>query len=236
MIAFFAFLAALAFALVHLFAGEMRFLGSILRSRWLSGAGGVSVAYVFLHLLPELSAGQAALEPHLGFIEERAYLVALLGLSVFYGLERAAILSRRGDEHSETNAGVFWLHIASFGVYNLIIGYLLLHREQPGLLSLVFYTVALGLHFVVNDFALRKHHKRRYRRIGRWLLAGAVLAGWGLGLLVSLDEALITGLLAFLAGGVISNVFKEELPRERESSFWAFALGLAGYAALLIAL
>ena len=43
-------------------------------------------------------------------------------------------------------------------------------------------------------------------------------------------------LFALLAGGVIMNVLKEELPEERESCFWALALGAAVYAALLLAL
>lgn len=41
-------------------------------------------------------------------------------------------------------------------------------------------------------------------------------------------------LIAFLAGGVVLNVLKEELPEERESRFWAFAIGTALYAALLL--
>jgi hypothetical protein len=43
-------------------------------------------------------------------------------------------------------------------------------------------------------------------------------------------------LFAFLAGGVVLNVLKEELPEERESRFWAFALGAASYTALLLVL
>jgi hypothetical protein len=35
---------------------------------------------------------------------------------------------------------------------------------------------------------------------------------------------------------VILNVLKEEVPSERQSRFWAFALGMAGYAALLLTL
>ena len=42
-------------AVVHLFAAHLRFLRGVPRSRWLSIAGGVSVAYVFVHLLPELA-------------------------------------------------------------------------------------------------------------------------------------------------------------------------------------
>jgi len=37
-------------------------------------------------------------------------------------------------------------------------------------------------------------------------------------------------LLAFLAGGVILNVLKEELPEERDRRFWAFLVGAAAYA------
>ncbi len=43
-------------------------------------------------------------------------------------------------------------------------------------------------------------------------------------------------LLALLGGGIILNVLKEELPEQRESRFWAFALGGLGYAALLLTL
>jgi hypothetical protein len=37
-----------------------------------------------------------------------------------------------------------------------------------------------------------------------------------------------------LAGGVIMNVLKEELPEEHESRFWAFALGAALYSVILL--
>jgi hypothetical protein len=238
----FTLLAALGLALVHVFAGKMRFLAGIPRSRWLSAAGGVSVAYVFLHLLPELAEAQeefrGASGPVLGFVERHVYLVALIGLALFYGLDHLAQESRRRQQmkkgEDETAPGVFWLHIVSFGLYNLLIGYLLLHREEHSLGSLGIYFVAMALHFVVNDFALWEHHKEKYSRAGRWIIAAAVLLGWGVGALTEVDRMLIAVLLAFLAGGIVLNVLKEEVPGERQSRFWAFALGMGGYAALLL--
>ena len=230
---------ALALAAVHASAGKLRFR-SIPRSYWLSGAGGVSVAYVFVHVLPELDAGQAAIERSvLGFLEHHVYLLALSGFALFYGVERLAQRStddREGDERAdlENSDGVFWVHVGSFAAYNLIIGYLLVHRERPGLDSLLFYAFAVGLHFVVNDHGLRDHHHDAYDRVGRWVLAAAVLAGVGVGLLTSVEEPLVMSLFAFLAGGIILNVIKEELPKERRSNFWAFGVGTAGYAALLL--
>ncbi len=41
-------------------------------------------------------------------------------------------------------------------------------------------------------------------------------------------------MFAFLAGGVVLNVLKEELPEDRKSRFSAFAVGSAAYAALLL--
>lgn len=228
---------ALGLATIHLFAGRLRFLAVIPRSAWLSAASGASVAYVFLHLLPELAGGQEALADAapLAFVETHVWIVALVGLAVFYGLERAALSSREKEADDTTEPGVFWLHTASFGLYNVLIGYLLLHREVMTTAALLLFATAMGLHFFVNDYGLRQHHKDRYHRSGRWVLAAAVLGGWGLGAAVEVREAFLVVLIAFLGGGVILNVLKEELPEERASRFWPFALGAAAYAALLLA-
>ncbi|AEG94899.1 hypothetical protein [Ramlibacter tataouinensis] len=207
-------------ALAHLLGRRLTFLAVTPRSTWLSVAGGVSVAYVFMHLLPELAEGQALLERSvegvLPSLEHHVWMLALLGLAVFYGLERLALRSRhqrrRAVQADATGGGVFTLHIASFAAYNFLIGYLLTEREGAGLRPLLTYGLAMGLHFLVNDHGLREHHKARYDRVGRWLLAASLLAG-----------------------GVVLNVMKEELPEQRESRFSAFALGAAAYAALLLA-
>ena len=238
-------LAVVVLAIVHLLAGKMRFLNVTPRSVWLSIAGGISVSYVFVHLLPDLAADQRTIREAAGerftFLEYHVYLVALIGLAAFYGLERAAKTSRQRNQSAgqddSTEAGVFWLHVASFTVYNALIGYLLLHREQQGLRSLILFAFAMGVHFVVNDYGLREDHKGTYDRIGRWVLVAGIFAGWVVGLIFEVSEAAALGVLfAFLAGGVIMNVLKEELPEERKSRFWAFALGAALYAAILLTL
>ncbi len=233
------FIAAVAFAVVHIFAGRLRTLGRLPRSGWLSMAGGVSVAYVFVHLLPELARGQEVMNGSdiwlLSYLEHHVYLLALLGLAVFYGLERVIKKHRRAmPEHQESHAGVFWLHIVAFAIYNGLIGYLLLHGENSSLSTQVLYCIAMSLHFLVNDFALQSDHKDLFKRRGRWLLALTPLAGWGVGLAVEVSELAISALTAFLGGAIILNVLKEELPEERDSRFSAFLLGAVGYSLLLL--
>ncbi|HEX6615117.1 MAG TPA: hypothetical protein VF046_02345, partial [Gemmatimonadales bacterium] len=53
--------AVLVLAAVHIITPSLRFIRGIPRSIWLSIFGGVSVAYVFVHLLPELAEGQERL-------------------------------------------------------------------------------------------------------------------------------------------------------------------------------
>ncbi|WP_254766745.1 hypothetical protein [Salinilacihabitans rarus] len=230
---------AVGLAVVHLFGARLLSLDVIPRSPWLSLAGGVSVAYVFVHVLPELAAAAETIERSesaLAAIEYHVYLVVLTGFVAFFGLERyVREASGEGDGEREPD-GVFWLHTASFGAYNALVGYLLVHRDERGVTALALFFVAMALHFVVNDYGLRSHHGRTYHRYGRWVLAGAVLVGFAVGYTGPVSEVLVAVLFAFLAGGVILNVMKEELPSERRSRFWAFAGGVAGYALVLLAI
>jgi hypothetical protein len=236
---------AIVLALVHIFAGKLRFLSVTPRSIWLSAGSGVSVAYVFVHILPELGEAQEIVRGVVGgwlaVWEHHVYLVALLGLAVFYGLERLAIASRQQNRQEGkgdvTTTGVFWLQIVFYGVYNLLIGYLLLNRDEADAIGMLEFAVAMALHFAVNDYGLREHHKYIYNGIGRWVLATAVIVGWALGSGgIGVNRAAIAVMFAFLSGGIILNVLKEELPAERESRFWAFALGAGVYTILLLAL
>ena len=236
-------LASLLLSGVHIIACKLKFLDTQPRSRWLSIGSGVSVAYIFVHVLPDLSGAQSAIADQfavLSSIEHHVYVVALVGMLAFYGLERSAKVSRQENraagEGDVTQPGIFWLHMASFGLYNALIGYLLTHREEPGLYSLLVYVFAMALHFIVNDFSLSEDHKRAYRRKGRWILSAAIILGWAIGSQTEISEALTAVLFAFLAGGIILNVLKEELPQAKESRFWTFAAGALGYSGILLLL
>lgn len=234
-------------ALAHLVPPKLSFIELRPRSWVLSAAGGVSLAYVFVHLLPEVAEAQATVEARasglVGGFERHAYVIALLGLTVFYGLERAAITSKRStwpkdavNQDESTSPAAFWLSMGSFALYNAIIGYLVVRRaEEEALPTLLLFALAIALHFLINDLGLRDHHERRYDRLGRPLLVGAILLGWLVGVTSELAEAAVGLAVAFLAGGIVLNVMKEEVPQERQARFLPLAFGALGYAALLLA-
>lgn len=240
-----ALLVALSFSAVHFLGAKLKFLRVTPRSIWLSIAGGVSVAYVFVHLLPDISEYQERFAQRLegetgliGAIETHVYVLALAGLLTFYGLDRLACSSASGRRQegaeSRPSDGVFWVHLGSFAIYNFLISYMLLHREEREVEGLLIYAFAMLLHFVVNDHSLREHHGKLYDHRGRWILAAMPITGWALGASTEISSMLVFAILSFLGGGIVLNVLKEEIPHERESRFWAFGLGTAAYAALLL--
>ena len=235
---------AIAFALIHLYGCYLKFLDVTPRSNWLSISSGISVAYVFVHVLPDLSEAQQDLHPHtttvFSFLEHHVYVAALIGMVTFYGLERLAKESREKNiaegDGDVTELSVFSVHMLMFTIYNLLIGYLLLHQEDSGIGGLILYAIAIGTHLLVNDYGLRNNHKVAYQKVGRWILAAAIVTGWIIGTQQSVSEAALAVIFALLAGSLILNVLKEELPEERQSRFWVFALGTGSYAAILLTL
>lgn len=227
-------------AVIHLFAGKLQRLNALPRSAWLSFAGGVSVGYVFIHLFPALSDAHQTIEEHgqVVFLEHNAYIAALFGLGVFYGLEQVAKQHTRRDRQqklatSQQLKSVFWVHIGSFSLYNALIGYLLVYRDNQ-LPEVAFFFLAMGFHFLVNDHGLVQHHRNSYLDKGRWVLAAAVVIGWLVGNAFEVTEAVVSLLYAFVAGGLVLNVLKEELPEDRHSQFLPFAGGAALCTALLV--
>lgn len=238
----FILLAAAGLIVVHLSGAKLTFLEGTPRSVWLSVSGGISVSYVFIHLLPELAKGQEVIRKSVGALlqslDHHSYLMALGGLIVFYGLERMAKQAHAEhhakEEQKTPDKKIFWLHIIAFSIYNALIGYLLANNFHA-VKTLALFFIAMALHFIVTDFGLRENFKDTYRIVGRWLLSSAILIGTAIGLLVEISEVATSALIAVLAGGVILNVMKEELPEERRSRFAPFLLGALGYAFLLLA-
>lgn len=231
------FIFAVLLTIIHLFSYKIKFLQRTPRSIWLSFAGGASVSYIFVYLLPELAEGQKIIESSeivLDFLSHHIYIISLLGLCLFYGLERYISLMKAEHKDNKVSEFDFWTHISAFAFYNFLIGYLLIHRNEDSLLSSTFFFLAMGFHFLINDYGLNQHHKDLYIRKGRWILSFTILLGWGVGLITSFSEMVLLSITAFLSGGIILNVLKEELPEERKSNFWAFLAGVVFFSIILL--
>lgn len=239
-----------ALVVLHLAAPRIRKLPFVPESATGSFAGGLAVAYVFLHLLPEVAAGNEAIGEALNnvlqptpLLDLGIFVVALLGFVAFFGLQRLADKegATRGSGRQPTggasNPAVYRLHLGSFMIYNALITYTMPLRVRTGLAFALLFTIAMGLHFVLTDRELDERYPSRFGGRGRLLLAGALVAGWALAAVFAPTSSLLVALLtALLAGSILLNVFKDEIPSGTRTSFPWFVTGLTVYAVLLAAI
>jgi hypothetical protein len=211
------------------------------RRRWISLAAGVATAYVFVHLLPELSQVQqiftrATADKGIPFPESRVYSSALLGFILMYGLEHLAARSwERGETAHESEGKIVpWIHVGGFALYCALVTYVMTRESKRGVLFLIFYYFAMSLHFLGADHAFRREYGKWYEGRGKWVVAGGVLAGWLVASLVPLSIEVLATLMGFVGGGVVMNSMITELPKEKEGRFWPFCLGALGYSLLLL--
>ena len=238
-------LAVVILASVFLFGKWLR-LRSESRSRnWITASAGASVAYVWLHIIPELSEAQGNFtsmtrDMRLPLPEFRIYLSGLLGFVLFYGLEhmswsRVDLAGRDTGQAGRENL-IYKLRLGGFVAYGGLVSYLMVRDSERGLLSLLIYLLAMGLHFIVVNHSFGEEYGDKYDRGGRWLLAFAVLAGGFVGKFALLPEHTILTLLGFVAGAVIENNTMMELAKGKGGRFWAFFAGAMGYSLLLVAI
>ena len=214
------------------------------RRGFISAAAGISVAYVFVDLLPELAEMQARfleVTAHLAlrFAEYRVYLAAFIGFSFFHYLEAMAVSSRDEDHSTSFGHGegrsIYRAHIVSFSLFSVFVAELLGSRAlDRSMHFLVFYSLAMALHFLTIDASLRREHGGIYDQSGRWILAAAALLGWGVGTFVPVPERIVTTLGGFVVGGVVLNSIKDEMPKQGEGQIEPFLLAGLGYSVLLM--
>jgi hypothetical protein len=225
--------AALVLASIYVFGHRLRTKSH--HRRWVSVAAGVSVAWVFVDLLPEISENQAKFStgPHRGmaiFPEQAIYLAAMLGFMLFYALYIAGGVEEDGEPSRVFSS----LRVAAFAGYSALIAYLLIHNVWKDATTLVLYTLAMSFHFLLVDHSLFSDHYGRYEGRLRWILAMAVLAGWFVGILTSIPDQWMARIIAFVSGGVLMNTVVVELPEGRGGRFWPFAVAAAAYSAVLL--
>lgn len=235
--------AILVLALVHLFVKELRRLSTRSRNALLALGAGASLAYVLLRILPKLAEKQDDLMASVGtgmrgFLEHHAYLVAMTGLVVYYGISRLGT-HRAGETSSDlssrNNAALVGT-VAGYGAYSMLIGYLIVNRLQFGLFSMTLINLGMGTLFLVSDYGLCKRWPSAYNSWIRWVLTLTLLSGWALGVTIKVSSNVVALWYAFLAGVMLIVTIGEKLSNEERGSFWPFLAGVVAFTTLLLIL
>lgn len=217
------------FIFIHLFANQAKVLGWLWHGRFLSFASGISFAYVFVDLLPKLQTGQPILKEAfhgvIPYLDHHSYVIALFGLLFFFWIQ-----SRQNTRFS------FLGTMIGYGLFNFLIGASLADENNPDIQPLFLFTIAIGLHYFVNDHNLRKRDEKLYEAYGRWFLSSILAIGWAVGYFFDIPDALVALIVAFVSGGILMNVFHYEFPKEGKGNVLPFSIGALAYCFLILLL
>ncbi len=221
-------LVAIMIALACVAAAEPRLLGRKWPEYLLSAGAGIGIAYVVVHLLPELAIGaeivRRTTEGRLPYAEVHAYLLVLVGIIGTLAL-RSVQLGLHGMEPHPR------MRVVQPAMSALIVGYLLSVRDATEIGPLLIFTLAIGLHVAINAHTLATKLESPF---GGLVLAGAIAAGYASGLLWEAPPVAVAGLVALLAGGVMTRTIHEILDEERH--LIALVVGASAETVLLVAL
>jgi hypothetical protein len=206
---------------------------------FVSFSGGVAVAYVFLQMLPNLVEYNKPIGEYLiknqwltSFTELLIYIVALFGFLIYYGLDLTA--ERYRDQGNDVRF-VYELHLFMFCLYNFLITYTMSLRVVSSITGTVLFTIAMALHFILTDQKFCRFYPNQFNHKGQFILIAALLFGWICSVVFDpVNVLMVAMMIAFLAGSVLLNVFREELPAVNTASFSWFAFGVVCVATVLL--
>lgn len=225
---FYSFLAIFLFSIIHFYGDQIvNAQNKLPREFIFSAGGGIAISYVFIDLLPKLSESNtkvlALLQNYIPNIEKHVYVMALAGFILFYLVDK-----------SKNSAIGIRLSLASYALFNFLVGYAIADPFNPEVRPLVLFTLAMGLHLFVNDNSLRSKLGDAYQLRERFTLVSALLFGWLIGYFFELPTPAVALISAFIGGGVIMNVTRHELPAENPNSTPVFIAASIIYALILL--
>lgn len=203
-----------------------------------SFGAGMAVAYVFMHMMPELHEVRrtfaSSVSMPLPYEGKVTYFLALLGFLTFYRLRYLHKTVPKTTEAGQAGPA-FGLQIGGFSAYIWLLGYMLVNSLHETETSIALYAVAIGFHLLAVDRAFREEHGAAYERTGRLVLASMSGIGWGAGLLFAFPQHVLALLVAFLSGAIIMNSTVMELLSATDGRFWPMIAGGSLYGLILLA-
>ena len=198
-------------------------------------SAGLAVAYVMIMLIPEYQI----FNDQVTFGWVNAYKLSLLGLIVYKGVQHFCLLVAKKNAQSMGEWGFVqsrreekllgfrvsaWVFAGYASLILLTLPYQLGHLHGPA--DKILYLMTFILHLGFSILGLYEEDEKHFRRLALPAIVGSLSLSLVLTLFNVVPTALLLGCLSVLAGIILYNVFKNELPSAENSSYAWFAIGV----------
>lgn len=208
----------LLIGVIHFFSENIRLGEGPRRHRIISFAAGISIAYLFLRLLPETY--DAA--PHL---KQWVFVFLLLGFAIFHVVEKVTYQHANRENLLRELKEV---HSVSFFFYYFTVGIVLRNLTRTSVLEGSLFLVPIAVHAALSTASLSEiHGEVRESLWARILLSLSTILGIAFAIMISIPVVVGNMLISLIAGALLYIIVKEFLPEKKKGQPIMFILGLA---------
>lgn len=227
---------ALALALVHaLVLPTESYWSTHPRRAGLSMLSGIALAFASLHAFPSIvgpaGAPSDTTSDAVRYIRDYGFLVPVASLALFIGLAYAARDARHRNERPGTSrlVGVTLAHAAVNGA----VGFLAATHLTSSRDRAIFFAASFASVYLLGT-AAASTDELWWRRVGWWLMAVSVIAGWTVGAHATDAEPVAAAARSFVAVAVAAVVLDEEGRDEVDTPLWPLVASVIASAAVIL--
>jgi len=182
------------------------------KMKFISFSAGVSIAYIFLILLPEVYSGAIA-------INRLLFLTVLFGFAAFHIVEKFIRQNFAGPQLRKEHRLV---HSVYSFVYFFVVGFILVKLSESNVVSSVLLFIPILFHIIIDSLP-RRTTKNHYIRI---LSASSAFLGAITATFIEVGRVGNVILFGIVGGALLYTVVRESLPRKHEGKPMYFITGL----------
>jgi len=232
----------LVLASVHILCGKKNWWHFFEAHGWVSFSAGASVAYVFIHVFPDISILQqqfSGIPSHHyngRFFNQPLYLTALAGICLPYLIDTLELSYIEQDKrfHERVHQGIFGVRKLLYTFYNMMLAYMIVNRHGEGILHMKIIVTVLAMHFIVINANFKEIYNDLFKRYIRWFAILGLIIGGILGKTVAVPNFILAYLFSLLGGIITYTALKEELPKTSHRAPFHFLAGIVCFSLLIL--
>lgn len=185
--------------------------------RIISLAAGISIAYLFLNLLPHTY--EAAIH-----LKSFIFIFLLTGFTLFHLAEKYVY---QHADRSKINQDLTSIHSVAFFVYYFIIGMVLEDILNKSFLEGFLFSIPITLHAGLSSASLARIHQPFRESLWiKFILSYSAFLGAVLANLISIPTILNNIFISTIAGALLYIFVKEFLPEKEKGQPFYFIIGV----------
>jgi len=203
--------------IIHFYSEKLILSKGTSRDRLISFAAGISIAYLFLNLLPHTYEAASHLK---NFV----FVFLLLGFVLFHLAEK--YIYKHADQIKLAKE-LKEVHSISFFFYYFIVGIVIYDKTIVSPIEGILFFIPISLHAALSTASLSQiHGEIREKYVTKVVLSLSTFLGVSLAAFVSIPNILDNILLSMIAGILLYVVVKEFLPEKEKGQPMFFVFGI----------